>query len=141
MTEVVVCGSPAEPQAERAFPQTRFERIACAAAWRLCAYAIVVRLLRLQSRLMVAFPRTPNKLVSKILVMSMAQAMCACLVPASTANCGQTDGHDITKTREIVLSTTVMPYRASMAELALAVVVGALLCAADSEDRVGRLFP
>jgi hypothetical protein len=37
-----------------------------------------------------------------------------------------------------VLYTTVMQYRPSMAERELAVVVGALSCAADSEDRAGR---
>jgi hypothetical protein len=44
---------------------------ACTAAWRLCAYAIVVRLLRLRSERTVAFERMPDEGVSEILAASM----------------------------------------------------------------------
>ena len=84
------------------------------------------------------FERTPDKMVSKILVASMVKSVGTLLVAPSTGRCVQTGGHDITKTGEIVLYTTVMQYRPSMAERELAVVVGALSCAADSEDRAGR---
>jgi hypothetical protein len=89
----------------------------------------------------VAFERKPAKEVIKILVASMVQIVGMTLVPPRAGSCGQTGGHDITKTGEIVLFTTVMQYQPSMAERELAVVVGGLLCVADSEGRAGRLFP